>query len=55
MRHHARLRGWLLMIAGAGLCLTGEGTSAQQPKERAKLDAHGEVLCMAIRIGLFLL
>ena len=48
MRHNTRLAGWLLVLAGAGLCLGGEGSSAKEPKERAKRDAHGEVLCMAI-------
>jgi WD40 repeat protein len=48
MKYHTRLAGWLMMIAGAGLCFGGEGGSAQEPKERANRDAHGEVLCMAI-------
>jgi WD40 repeat protein len=48
MKYHTRLAGWLLMIAGAGLCLGGRRRFGPRPKERANRDAHGEVLCMAI-------
>src|SRR5262249_32368332 len=48
MRHHTRLGIWLLMIAGAGISLVGQYSPAQEPREWAKRDAHGEVICMAI-------
>src|SRR5262245_53294271 len=38
----------LLIVAVSGFTLTAPYCSAQEPKERANRDAHGEVLCMAI-------
>src|SRR5262245_12070959 len=38
----------LLLVAVAGFCVATSYCSAQEPKEQASRDAHGEVLCMAI-------
>ena len=43
-----RLACWLLIIAGVGICPVGQYSLAQEPRERAKRDAHGEVICMAL-------
>jgi hypothetical protein len=40
----------LLMVIAVGFCLDARHCSAQEPKERANRDAHGEVLCMAITV-----
>jgi len=37
-----------LLIAVVGLSIDAPACMAQEPSERANLDAHGEVLCMAI-------